>query len=131
MALTELQDSDKWSLVWEDSQQTQPYPPPFDNLWEPLAPFNCPLLLTGKALLIKNIVPIPEDVNWYFGGNAYIYQSFPVLNTVPALVLRRRLQINDTTIFTIPEIAPQYSLTIKDAYWVRNQTVQVYEYIGA
>lgn len=132
MTPTELQNSSKWEMVWSDSAVSEPYPPPFDDYWKPLRAFECPVLFTSRFLLVKTVCQIPEGKQWKFAGNLLVFQKYPAgLSGVKTEIKREYIPLNSSRLVQIPDVAPQYEVILRDAFWLRNLYLEIYEYTGA
>ncbi|BAZ29953.1 hypothetical protein NIES4074_24010 [Cylindrospermum sp. NIES-4074] len=130
---TELQDASKWLMAWSDTAVAEPQPEPFQEQFKPIRAFECPITLTSRYLVIKTISLIPEGRRWKFAGNLKVYQNYPVGTIAGSKteIGRYPIFLNANKIVQIPDIAPQYTIELSDAYWLRNLYLEVYEYTGA
>jgi hypothetical protein len=126
-----LGNSENWGLAFSGSFTAASAPGSGDR-YIPIPEVEVPILLTSQVIAVfcqSNQAP----PRWRLGGLMNLKIQTGILtggafDTYP--FEKKRIWLSRVTLFTLPVLTPDYSLSFDIPYWIRQISLSVYEYTG-
>ncbi|AFZ24774.1 hypothetical protein Cylst_2568 [Cylindrospermum stagnale PCC 7417] len=124
----DLNNSSLWHLVYQELKEA----PNVTSLggYIKLPPFEVPLLLSSRLLIVQTASTIPAFKRWKWAGYLRAFQSIKGIKTE---ILQKSLDLNNAELIELPSFASTYSLILNsngEAHWLRNLQLTIYEFTG-
>lgn len=126
-----LGNSENWSLAYSESVTAANAPGSGDR-YIPIPEIEVPILLTSQVIAVF-CQSSQASPRWKLGGLMNLKVQTGILtggefDTYP--FEKKRIWLNRITLFTLPVLTPDYSLSFDIPYWLRQISISVYEYTG-
>jgi hypothetical protein len=126
-----LGNSDNWVLAYS-VRVTAANAPGSGDRYIPIPEIEVPILLTSQVIAVF-CQSSQASPRWKLGGLMNLKVQTGILtggefDTYP--FEKKRIWLNRITLFTLPVLTPDYSLSFDIPYWLRQISISVYEYTG-
>lgn len=132
MAITyQLNNSANWSQVWSGSFNSTPVPGASDRFY-PIPEVICPFSIESHVVAVY-CQSSTASPSWRLGGLMnYRIQTGILSGNSPDTypIEKKRIWLNRITLFTLPELTPEFSLSFDIPYWFQQISISVYQYTG-
>jgi hypothetical protein len=132
MGLTyDLNNSDNWDLAYSETVTAQGVPGASDR-YLPIQEIEVPILLYSQVIAVF-CQSSQASPRWRLGGLMNLKIATGILtgsavDTYP--FEKKRIWLNQITLFTLPVLTPEYALSFDIPYWLRDIQISVFQYTG-
>lgn len=125
----ELQNSENWTLFYEDDIIAQPATTGEGHF--AIQDFSVPITTDKDTLAIYVTTPNPKP-RWYWGGTvlATVNTGLPGGNASGVVVHKMGLSLGNTNLLRLPSVADSYGLRFVVPYWFKAFSYSIWEYTG-
>lgn len=126
-------NSNNWSLFWSESFQAVDIPHPVLNKFYPIPKITVGVTLESPIIAVY-AHSNSANLNWRYAGRllAKIGTGITVSAGTPDTVIKvSKFYLNQIEIIQFPDYSSSYSLEIEIPYWIRDESIMIWEYTGS